>query len=215
MMNQPVAKRIIACCDEGFVASKGWDPVTGLGSVNHAVLVNMLTKPPFIEGGNLHSNTKKDAAAVVYDMDEAKRLYERFFPPTSKRDSDDDTSPVALSNVFTSVSTMFVELFRADNKPDSSSVTMIGDRMYLINDCQRMLIVGITVITCCVLALLVSILLNPCNCWKITLDENNEEEIEIDLNCLLPRTSSFISFGSTPGKNVEGVVVTTTKTMEV
>lgn len=60
----------IICCKEGFEATVGWDPVTGLGSVNVGKMINFLSSIQFNSTLEVDSNEDEGESDEDEDEDE-------------------------------------------------------------------------------------------------------------------------------------------------
>ena len=48
-IQSPSHNATLTCCNQGFHSAKGWDPVTGLGSVDFAKMLQVLARPVQME----------------------------------------------------------------------------------------------------------------------------------------------------------------------
>jgi ABC-type multidrug transport system ATPase subunit len=66
------------CCEQGFNASEGWDPVTGLGSVNVGALLFRMSDYTFSEDDDDYTNTFSDDD-TVYQAPTSERVVVLIF----------------------------------------------------------------------------------------------------------------------------------------
>jgi tripeptidyl-peptidase-1 len=83
-----------SCCEQGFTAVPGWDPVSGIGSVNFTTLLNLLSTteygPPFardrdLQGQGVQSPLTSPPLAVSVTGALPKHPLTRTAPPTESR----------------------------------------------------------------------------------------------------------------------------------